>query len=512
MSEKILPKDTYTVRAGKIRAIDILMFCIAPFFIFNPEMALMDFIPDFIGYALLLIPLSRLRDVSERFDDVRRQINIALLVNLGKYLALFLAFGVIGQKEGGSASSIMMFSLIFAALDVLFVGAAFRTLFDAFGKAGEKCGALSVIGHKEKHRRGKTVTAKRNRTEAVSTATTVFITVRAVCFALPEFSTGSSHGFDDTVFNWAAFTALFRTVGAMVALVFGIIWLVRAVSYFAGLFRDKEFISQLDRMYRSTVENQKTRFILRDIKLYTVIASIALFLCCDVYMYEKEVNAIPDSLFNVMPDIVSAILLLSAFGSAYSLFKANKRIKLTLLVPASLWLVTSCVKELFRFLFFSKYTMYTYEKNPTAYSLYSVFEAVSVVDAVMCFAVMLSLCSFISYVNNGYAVSKLSRENESLLKMKDAEKREFARSYVIPLKIVAFVSAVVSGAYPFVLTATTIKIPDVTEKYKTAEYMIVNFAGAYWFIDLAVTLVLAFTVRRALCALCDRAENNLMLE
>ncbi|MBQ1259461.1 MAG: hypothetical protein IIX97_05070 [Clostridia bacterium] len=511
MDQKILAKDTYTVKTGKIRSADILLFCIAPFFIFNPEMALMDVIPDFIGYVLMLIPLFKLRDVNDRFDDARKQTWIALLINVGKYAALFLSFGAIGQKEGGAASSIMMFSLVFAVLDIIFTASAFRALFDALGKVGERSGSLSVIGHAEKKRRGLTVSSKKNRTEKIASSTFIFIIVRALCFALPEFSTGSSHGFDETVFDWARFTALFRTFGAIIALVCGIVWLCRSVAYFTRVARDREFISYLDQAYQSCAQSNKAKFILRNVGVFTTIASAVLFLCGDIYVIMGDIYGRNISV-NVLPDTLAALLLVLGFALSYSLFKADKKIKLTVLVPTLVWTLTSLIKDMLRYFFFGKYTMYVYERDPDAYSLYSAYQIACVIDAIAFCAVVFAICAVINYINNGYAVSKLSRENESLLRMKEAEREEYRRSYVLPVKCMAVVSAICSALYPYVMTLTTMKIPDVVEKYKSPEYMLVNFAGAYWAIDLAVTLVLAFLLRRAMSALKDRAENNLMLE
>jgi len=504
MNEKTIAKDTYKVRVGRIRRTDFLLFCLAPFFIFNPDIAIIDFLPDFIGYIMMLIPLRKLRDVNDRFDDAKKQIWIALLINAAKYGALFLSFGAIGSKEGGSASSLMMFSLVFAILDIIFVTYAFRTFFDAMQKAGERYDNTAVTGNRQKKKKGALVPDKRNRTDRIKRSTCIFIVAKALCYALPEFSTNTAHTIDDTIFDWSKFTALFRVFGVMVSIVFGIIWLCRAVAYFARVFGDRAFISAMDEDYRARAQSFKTKFILRNTYLLVSAFSVALFLCMDVYVYEKSIN--------ILSDVIAAAVMLIAFLLAYSLFRENKRLRVLLPVTFSLWLAVSFVLDVLRYSFFSKYTMYVYERNPDAYSLYTVLEAVSVADAVLFCVAVLAVCEVINYINNEYAVSKLSLENESILRMKDNERREYRRSYVTPVKICAVISAIFSAAYPFMLTLTTLKIPDTDDKFRSAEYMLVNMAKSYWFIDLIATLVLAILVCRALSALKDRAENNLMLE
>lgn len=504
MSERMIAKDAYRVRPRRIRRIYFLLLCIAPLFIFNPEMAIIDILPDLIGYILILIPLARLRDVNEEFESSRKLVAVALLINAGKYAALVLSLGGISQKEGGSASSLMMFSLVFAVLDIIFVTSAFRKFFSALSKVGEKYDCDAVVGYRQRKRRGETVRAKRNRTDSLSRYTTVFVVMRALCYAIPEFSTGSAHAYDDTVFDWSAFTSLFRIFGVIISLVFGIIWLVRSTAYFARIFRDKSFISALDCDYSASLRGKKIGFILRNISAWTIASSVALFLCADVYLYEKSLN--------ILSDVIPALVLLAAFLMIYELFRPSKKTVALFLVTDSLWLVLSVVKDVLRYSFFSKYSMNIYEKNPDAYNLYSLFSVVTVYEAVAFCAVMLVLISTVNFINNEYAVSKLSLENESILRMKENERKEYRESYLLPAKIAVFVAALCSALYPYMLTLTTLKVPDTVDKYKSAEYILVNIGATYWFADLAVSLALAVIFRRALSALLDRSENNLMLE
>lgn len=499
-----LAKDTYKIKLRNITKWDILLFCIAPLFIFNPDIAIIDIIPDFIGYILLLIPLSKLRDVDENFEEAKNRFIAALFISVGKYAALLLSFGSIGQNEGGSGSSLMMFSLVFATLDIIFVTRAFLSFFTALDRCGERASAFSVIGSKTKIKNGKTYRSKKTYTDKIKISTVVFIVAKALCYAVPEFSTSSSHGYDETKFDWSKFTSLFRVFGVAVALVFGVIWLVGAISYFARIFKDKELIAFLDSEYKLAGEDHKTRFILRDCSTFGLAMSIVAFLAADVYIGEQKLN--------ILSDMIPAAAMLITFIMLGRLFKSNK--KLSKLFPISLcaWLATSCAKDVMRYIFFSKYTMNAYEKSPAAYSLYTAFEAVSVLDAAVFCLVVFMICSIINYINNEYAVSRLSREDESLCRIKANERKEYQKSYVRPIKWLAVISSVVSAASPFINTLTTLKVPDTDKKYKSFEYIIVNIASSYWFIDLCVTVVLAILIARAFSVLKDRTENALMLE
>lgn len=487
--DQLLARDTYKIKLRNITKWDILLFCIAPLFIFNPDIAIIDILPDFIGYILILIPLARLRDVEDTFDEARKMFFVAVLVSVGKYIALLLSFGSIGQSEGGSASSLMMFSLIFAVLDIVFVARAFLTLFSAIDKCGERAASNAVVGSRTKTKNGKTYRSKKTYTDKIKISTSVFIVIKALCYAVPEFSTMSSHGYDETKLDWSKFTSLFRVFGVAIALAFGVIWFVNVIAYFSRIFKDRDFISFLDGEYKLAGEKYKTRFILRDCSALGIVVSIAAFLAADIFLDGRKLN--------ILTDMIPAVVMLAAFLCLGRLFKYNKR--LSRLFPISLcaWFITSCAKDVLRYIFFDKYTMYVYEKNPGAYTLYTAFEAVSVLDAAVFCLVVFMICGIIDYINNEYAVSRLSREDESIARMKENERREYHKSYVRPIKWMAVVSSVASAAAPFINTLTTLKIPDTDKKYKSFEYIVVSISSSYWFIDLCITVVLAILVARA---------------
>ncbi len=501
---RLLAKDTYTVKVKKIRMTDMLMLCIAPLFIFNPETAVIDIIPDFIGYLLMLIPLLKLRDLTERFEDAVKHIWIALFVNVGKYAALMLSFGAIGQQEGGSESSLMMFSLVMAVLDIIFVTSAFRVFFDAFGKLGLKHECHCISGSKIKMRRGIEVRSSKTFTDKISRATTVFIIARALCYALPEFSTASAHTIDDTAFDWYKFTALFRVFGIFIGFIFGIVWLVRVLIYFIRVAADKQFLASLNEEYVRIAPTLKTRFILRNIGAIVSAVGIAVFFCADVCINNNAVNVIPDCIF--------AFVFLCALWCSRSLFAKNKRVLLMTAIPTSVLFVTSLAKDIVRYSYFNRYDIKAYAKLPAAYDLYNFFTAISVADAVALVVTVISICGMISFINSQYAISKLSREDESVMRMKDEDRAEYRKQYLLPVKILSVISGLLIAIAPYMYTFANNKLPNVENRYATAEYYLMVIGSSYWFVELLASILLAIFVRRALSELKERSETNLMLD
>ena len=58
-------------------------------FFFNPCFSAIDFLPDFIGYAILCCALSRLADLNDSIGEAVNSFRKMILIDLGKILALF---------------------------------------------------------------------------------------------------------------------------------------------------------------------------------------------------------------------------------------------------------------------------------------------------------------------------------------------------------------------------------------------------------------------------------------
>ena len=62
---------------------------ISAIFLFNPDIAIIDVLPDFIGYALLAVSMYFARDLSPHFENAWRKFRTLTLITLLKTLSLF---------------------------------------------------------------------------------------------------------------------------------------------------------------------------------------------------------------------------------------------------------------------------------------------------------------------------------------------------------------------------------------------------------------------------------------
>ncbi len=494
------PKQSYTVCAKPYKGMGFLLFCFFPFFLMNPDISVIDIIPDFLGYGILLLALSKLRDVSEQFEECFKKIGIAALISIGKLVSLFLSFGTISQGEGGSGSSQMLFSLVFCTLELIFVVPAMRCFFTALHNAGVNHNC-AYIYEERKTRSGGT---RSDRTTSIKKITTTFLVVRSLAAMLPQLSVASSHGFDETAFDFSKFQGMFNVIAFMICSVFSLIWIISVTRYFIGLCKQSDFKESLKAKYIEVTKTQKTRFIIRDIGVFGLLMTVGAYFGADLFINKNASN--------IIPDVIMAVLMIIAVSATVPLFKSARKLATASVISFAIYGITSIVRESLRSDYFNSHTLFAYYRNPKAYSLYNSFCAMYIVEAIaLCVSVLL-LAKMIRYIESGYAISKLSIENESTARMSKAESLEFRKSYILPIQITAPIAALVTALSPFIMRLTAITFSGVSDETMNTASFVVGLAATYWVFDFVVSLILAVVITRALSALKDRVETKLMLD
>ena len=486
-NKQLSPRELYTVKSKPFPRMGFILLCFFPLFFFNPVVGVIDILPDFLGYIFVLAALSKLRDVSDKFDDAFRLILVAALISVGQLASLFLSFGVLSGGEGGYQSSFMMFSLIITSLEFIFTIRAVRKLFSALQYVGERFDCSFVCAPKPRGAKSKRKPRTVSRTDSFMNFTTVFIIVRGLCAALPQFATQSSHGFDETVFDYSDFLPVFQILGIMICLVFSIIWIIRAYAYFGGLLKQKEFISELKKSYSETVVGFPVRFILRNNSLFVLFFSAAAFLGIDFYINDKTVNVIPDALFAGI--CILTLLLLGEF------FSYAKRLKWCSVAVFAAYGAISLYKDSLHSSYFSQYTLFSYYRDPSAYKLYNELSTANVFSALLLVASAVMIYLLIKYVEQGYAISKFNIENEKVREMNKTESKEFHHAYSVPVLVSGIIAAVITALYPFVLKLSAITFAGVNDQTMKLVGLIVGTTEGYLSLDLIASLV--FEIGRA---------------
>ncbi len=269
---------------------------VAFLFLFNPNVAVIDLLPDAIGYLLICAALFRLSDMNGALSEAHKLFGRMVAVDIAKLLSVFMIFGL---SYGGEQSTLLLLiSFAFGVIELFLLIPAYNNLFTGFLQLGYKYDNNSIMGSPNGGH------AKKNYTERAAGITSFYIIFKVIMCVLPEFSVLATQSADTAVstVNLYDFISLLRGASILLCTVVGLVWLAKMICYFARIRRDRSLIAEISNDYTKNVLPNKSIFLRRRLKnAFFLIGGFAL-LSLDVKL--DNINAIPD--------VFSALLLLIA--------------------------------------------------------------------------------------------------------------------------------------------------------------------------------------------------------
>ncbi|MBQ4511260.1 MAG: hypothetical protein II984_11095 [Clostridia bacterium] len=265
---------------------------LAVIFLFNPIISVIDVLPDFIGYLLLLKFFHKMSYTNDNVNDLCRSIKILSLITGLKIISLLLmpTLAVLDQ------AMYLVFSFAFAILECVFGIPLINKLFDTF----------SDISLYENNIECANNTIVKNLTIGA------FVT-RLVLASLPDFTFLSiSNGVDtQTGINLLQFRSLLFTLSVFISLIVGIVWIIFILRYINRLFT-KNAIRLLKEDYSQRAIGRGLLFLSRDSMFYLTVLCLASALVVDFNL--NLVNILLDSIFSV---IITVVLVLMSVKDYY---------------------------------------------------------------------------------------------------------------------------------------------------------------------------------------------------
>lgn len=333
------------------------------FFFFNPNFAVVDPIPDIIGYIIMYFSLRRLSDLDYHFDEARKRFKYAIWAGIAELVSLAILFGFVIESE--KSLTILTLTFLFGVADMLIVIPAFKNFFEGFSNIGILNNGEAMF--KDRKSRG-------NYTERITVFTSAFIIIKAVGAFLPELTSL----IDNSEYR---FIGILRTLSAIVVLVVGIIWLISVFRYIRSIYKDKTFIENTTRQYASFVADRPLLFVKRQL-----LSGINIIFCGLLLSINFHIDY-----FNVIPNFISATVLLIA---SFKLYKFGKNFKITGIVSA-IYIAVSVISQILSVNFFNNYypqdamkNMEIYGKFITMFASNAICEIIFIV-LVVCIAISL---------------------------------------------------------------------------------------------------------------------------
>ncbi len=307
----------------KIKMKKHLGFTLLPFaflFLFEPNLALNDYLPDFIGYIILCSALINLSDVNHRISDALSGFKRGILISCLRYIAIYLLQNVFGidqlYSDNETSVGTLLFAFVFAILELIVLLPAYKSLFEGLLSLGMMHEG-NYVYYRRVHKRivadpesGKRIMyvreGKRNASEKMYSLTIVFLIFRCAAYVLPEFTslaTNSSYEFI-TLLRWISF---------IIALPVCLTWLIRALIYFINVRKDKPFIASLSSFYISEISQRPNVITVRVISSGLCVIIAAFVSSMD--FYTDHINILPNAIFYIV--LATGALLLIRYSKKW---------------------------------------------------------------------------------------------------------------------------------------------------------------------------------------------------
>lgn len=273
-------------------------------FLFIPGINIIDPLPDFIGFALILYGIYGISNVDYSFSDSARAFKNLVIVELVKVPALYIYFI---SNDDELLWMMLLTSMIFACLELIFGILAWKNFFSGFNSRAREDNAPEINAGIKK----------------AAVATYVFVIAKPVLCVLPDLSILSSGEYgvvtEAGITSLAQYRWLFNIVAFAVSLVAGIVWLVIMTGFLKKVRRGSEFLAEINESINEYEKNTSR------MKVKRLIAALSFLLVGMIFLLEFKIEG-----YSLVPPFISAALICIYFGLSIRLFGKSAKVGLIL--------------------------------------------------------------------------------------------------------------------------------------------------------------------------------------
>ncbi len=295
------------------------------FFLLNPNIILIDVLPDFIGYILILIGTAKIARLNLTLHDAFADFRNLLILSLCKLPALwvYLSFaGGTGDVWG------LLFAFGFGFFEAFFGVRAFRGLFNgltllANAREGEEAAHSSVFV----------------RLKEVRLLTYLFIVAKPTLATLPELTNLTSEEYGTVtaagILSPARFRILFTVAAAVIVLILGIAWFISIADYFRRIRKDSAFLEEIEERYQLEILSNPIRFATN-----RIFTALILLIVAAVFSLEFKFDGFNDLPHPIFLSIILCALLYLKRIYPIQCKKAARTTLIAIVGTAAAWVYT----------------------------------------------------------------------------------------------------------------------------------------------------------------------------
>lgn len=365
-------------------------FFAAAFFLFNPNLNILDVLPDCIGYYLILCGLGDCDLLVPHFEESKKNFRLLAWLTLSRVPMYFI---VSASTHGDNNLGVMftLISLVYGILELLLVIPAFKSFFEGMEFLAERHGAFALAGQAMERARSFTLLA------AIAKPILAF---------LPElvFLTNQDPLIGSGAIDYVRFRPHLFFITSSVMLILGVLFLVFFLNYMAKAGGDRATESIFDAL---TAERSKPILgeqTAASIHRAMLLFSLGAFCCIDITL---------DRL-SYLPDALGGIFFLLAALSLFSV--GGMRAKISALLSGA-WAVAAGFSIYFRNSFFFQFSYESLGKSRTADALYNGYVLSAGIESSLACAALVAAAILLAHVathQTGYEGDRVNRYSDRL--------------------------------------------------------------------------------------------------
>lgn len=250
-------------------------------FLFNPNVNMIDILPDAVGWGLILYGILPISRCQTNFSEAAKWVKRLFLLSLIKIPAFFVCYVMDSEAQ----LLLLIGSLVFSCLEAVFGLFFAKDFYDGFGMTADReRDALVFDGLKNARR-----------------CTAVFFPVKAILCVLPDLTLLANDEYGvvgpNGIESLKRYRGVFTVFGVLAVLIVGIVWLVLVLrhgnrvkgqtAYLAGLNRQAE-------LYYA--DNRRVAF-------QTLISGLTFLLAGGWFLLELKIEG-----YSLVPPMIGAAL------------------------------------------------------------------------------------------------------------------------------------------------------------------------------------------------------------
>jgi len=491
------------------------LIIIGMLFLLGPDIALIDILPDFIGYILILKGISMISKINSDFDAGAKYFKWCLVTSLVKIPFYMMALSMMSDDQFMT----LLFLFVGGLFDAYFAYNAFNSFFD--GLSSSTPSNASDPNYK---------CAVFNNFEKIRKFTLVFVILKPVLYIAPELTKIDNNEFGEVTTNGIAtlyrFYNIFVALSAFIALVVGIVWYVKIRKYLKGVLADSFYINSLEEKYKREFSdnNEKSQsfYLLRVFTFLTVAFVFLLKFQLD------GINFIPPFLFPLFVCICS--LYMKDTDK-----EILKKIKLLSLVNVGVsliyWIYNIVFVKSFMIVDNTDYGMTLSYAEQLDMMINSDFDTlygfiglcvISFISSVLEIILVKLLFDRLLYIAKTHSFTHFDEKHDVLSTPSDIFENEqnnsnlklFKASRAFCYIVVAFefISTALTTLYPELVSKLIRSIPDYPQFFRYLRSILTNVMPSLWTIDFVLRIIFVVLISVLITRMRDAYKTRNYIE